>query len=233
MATIRVYLNNKRMATGKEWKDKFLQVYPQMKEFTSQQEWRETWQKALTDSIRFVYEEDKMLKEIAWTREHLEQLLATYGKKKASAPAPAPAPPSTEGWTHTSTLSFTGPAGKYYIGDLCYALYENIYDKVFGGIGGYDGGLYTKGNSFFMVDGTAHGDGLYTGTDGFGYGVDAGIIGICSADLIDPDNRSAESGGNIYTFTEPVEMKFHGGVFRFHSGTQSFKIDTVGDESDY
>lgn len=235
MATVRVFLNTKRMATGKEWKGKFLQVFPVMKEFTSQAEWRETWQKSLTNSIRFVAEEsavkaqeDKAQKDAAAERLELIQMLIQGGQRTKSNLG------DTDGWTHSErTLNYTAPPGKYYIGDLCYALYEDVYDKVFGSLGGYDSGLYQKGNSFFLVDNTAYGDGLYKGTDGFEYGVDAGIIGICSGDLIDPANTSAESGGKIYTFTEPVSMKFHGGVFRFHSGMTSFKIDTVGDENDY
>lgn len=226
MATVRVFLDTKRMATGKEWKGKFLQVFPDMKEFANQNEWREAWTKALSNKVRFEIEEGPVEKALA-LRQELIQRLAALTQPRPSRPAP-----STEGWTHLNDLVHVAPPGKYYIGDLCYALHDKIYDGVFGDLGGYDSGLYSKGDSFFMVDSTAYGDGLYRGTDGYDYGVDAGIIGICSADLIDSENESAESGGKIYTFVDPVYIKFRGGVFHFHSGSIEFKIDTCGYDED-
>jgi hypothetical protein len=78
-----------------------------------------------------------------------------------------------------------------------------------------------------MVDGTSYGDGDYKGSDGHHYLVDAGIIGICSADLIDPKNPSV-SGGKIHTFSEPVEIRFNNGVFYFTSGYTHLEINTKG-----
>jgi hypothetical protein len=155
-------------------------------------------------------------------------------------PPPAPAPtspprltrkgnpkPKMEDWNYEKTYSFVAPPGKYYIGDICYYLQDSFYDGIFGGHG-YEPGLYTRkaDNSFFMVDNTSWGDGEYNGTDGFGYGVDAGIIGIVSMPLGDESNVY---GGKVHVFKEPVQIKFGNGLFRFHSNSKYLAIDTHGD----
>jgi hypothetical protein len=73
------------------------------------------------------------------------------------------------------------PAGKYYVGDPCYAVpndrwmewleaadYENERRFLLADLDGYD----------CLGIGTAHGDGCYEGDDGNEYGVDAGLIGV-------------------------------------------------------
>jgi hypothetical protein len=137
--------------------------------------------------------------------------------------------PTMDDWNYTGTKSFVAPAGTYYIGDLCYFLKDPIYDGIFGGHG-YESGLYTEKSSgeFFMVDNTSHGDGEYIGTDGFGYGVDAGIIGIASRSL-GPESDEKVYGGKLYTFKEPIEIKFQKGLFRFKSHSKYLAIDTSGD----
>jgi hypothetical protein len=95
----------------------------------------------------------------------------------------------------------TFPAGKYYIGDLCYVLGDTTYDSVVcdGGEGFFTNGTHTIG--FFS---TAHGDGFYRGTNDKSYGVDAGIIGIVPAELMKPDMATKEWG--VITFEN--EFKF-------------------------
>ncbi len=219
MATIRIYFQNKRVATGKEWKNKFLQVYPVVKEFDNRIEWGIAWQGVLDDSIKMIFDD-----------EHPAPVAAPSPPPLPPSPSPSPQP-STKDWSYRNELTFTAPAGKYYIGDLCYALYENIYDNVFGGRS-YESGIYTRGSSFFMVDNTAYGDGDYEGSDGYHYLVDAGIIGICSEDMIDPNNSSWKSGGKIHTFDRPVEIRFNRGVFYFNSGYTYLRINTEGYDSD-
>ncbi len=153
-----------------------------------------------------------------------------------TAPTPTSPPPLTrkgnpkpkmEDWNYEKTHSFVAPPGKYYIGDICYYLQDSFYDGIFGGHG-YESGLYTRksDNSFFMVDNTSWGDGEYKGTDGFGYGVDAGIIGIVSMSLGD---ESDVYGGKVHVFKEPVQIKFGNGLFRFYSNSKYLAIDTHGD----
>ena len=185
MSTYRIYSNEKRVATGKEWNKRFLQVYPEKKEFRSLSEWDHYWSDKFRISIR--QEEVK------------------------------PQEKRDEGWTYVRQLHFTAPAGTYYVGDLCYALYEDIYDNVFGGEV-YERGLYSKGNSFFLVDNTSYGDGEYEDDHGRKYLVDAGIIGICSQDLIDRKNPSVR-GGQMITFKNPFQILFKEGKFSFHDFT--------------
>lgn len=154
-------------------------------------------------------------------------------KSTASSPPPlkrkASAKPRLEDWTYEKKYSFVAPPGTYYIGDICYFLLEPTYDGIYGGHG-YSSGVYTQksNGAFFMVDNTAHGDGEYRGTDGFGYGVDAGIIGIASRSL-GPETDDKVYGGKLHTFKEPVEIKFQNGMFRFKSHSNYLAIDTVGD----
>ena len=101
----------------------------------------------------------------------------------------------------------TMPAGKYYVGDLCYVMHE-CWDEVCG--------LFFKGRSdhgcnegeFVLKDGrrfvsinTKYGDGGYYDQYGNEYGVDAGLIGCI---LIDDINFNADGngtqGGNVVNF---------------------------------
>ena len=168
----------------------------------------------------------------------------------ASSPAPAPAPPPSpaptpstspentlisitnvkrEDWEHSNVKKYICPAGKYYIGDLCYVLGDSIYDTIFGGFG-YESGLYKKKNTseFFFVSGTAYGDGCYVGSDSKEFCVDAGIIGICPITCMSKD----DGGGHIYTFTDPVECIFKNGIFKFISKQQILTINTYGEDND-
>ena len=74
------------------------------------------------------------------------------------------------------------PAGKYYIGDPCYVFTHDswspgICDAIL------DDREEHKGVKFF-ADHTAYGDGTYRGSNGFEYGVDAGLIGAIPFELI-------------------------------------------------
>lgn len=75
----------------------------------------------------------------------------------------------------------------FYIGDLCYAMKEEIYDKVWGNMYQYEDGAFEvpEYHTSFIVCGTAHGDGYYPSASDIYYPVDAGIIGICPLELCD------------------------------------------------
>jgi len=113
------------------------------------------------------------------------------------------------------------PPGNYYIGDICYVLNDSIYDGVFGSYG-YSSGWYTSEKGHFLVSGTYAGDGAYIGTDGFEYGVDAGIIGIVSESLIEDVTPS----GRNYNFPNGVDVKMKNGVFTFKTKDFNLTIDT-------
>lgn len=80
---------------------------------------------------------------------------------------------------------FSVPAGKYYVGDLCYDMKDIIYDDIWGKKFNYQIGLYRRksdGAVFGMF--STGGDGLFKGRNtGEEYGVDAGILGIASSVL--------------------------------------------------
>ena len=122
------------------------------------------------------------------------------------------------------SLIATLPAGRYYIGDLCYALKDTIYHGVFGE-NGYKSGHYKIVAGEFLVDRTAYGDGSYTGSNDFAYGVDAGIIGIASMSVCNSEEHVY--GGTLHTFTEPVECVFRSGLFTFKSASWYLEIDTA------
>ena len=122
------------------------------------------------------------------------------------------------------SLTASLPAGRYYIGDLCYALKDTIYQGVFGDTG-YAPGHYKIVAGEFLVDRTAYGDGSFMGSNDFAYGVDAGIIGIASMSVCNSEEHVY--GGTLHTFTEPVECVFTSGLFTFKSGSWCLEIDTA------
>jgi hypothetical protein len=202
--TVRFYMNNKRVATAVYTKkDEFFQVYPEKKVFASEKTWQLHWESQCKPT--FTVEEDKTRPPVVRLKE--------------------------DDWTVEEKRSFTAPPGEYYIGDLCYALSSEVYDTIFGSLGGYSEGLYKeKGtDKFFLVDHTAYGDGLYHGTDGKEFGVDAGIIGICPKTLCKQDGN----GGQFYTFKDPVKCRFGQGKFEFRSGYIHLVIDTAGYDEEY
>jgi hypothetical protein len=129
-------------------------------------------------------------------------------------------------WTYTRETVFVCPKGQYYLGDLCYALGDEIYQGVFGEKT-YADGLYQKDeNEFFMVAGTACGDGEYTDSQGRKYSVDAGIIGICPLEMA----VKGTEGGHVVTFDKAFHASFYGGMFAFQpadwSRTGEFYLNT-------
>ena len=211
-STIRVFVNNKRVATGKPHEGKFLQVHPSRKTFASEGEWRSAVYQSVLNSIRFDVESAPA---------------STSGPGSTPAPSPALAPASTptstrssqsataprstpafstkpSDWTYKDKSKAILPPGTYYIGDPCYALDDALYDRVFGPA--YDTGLFTSNlnpSHLFMMEGTG-GDGTFRGSDGKVYPVDAGILGIVSEALL--KTRDVEEFGSIYTFKSPVHV---------------------------
>jgi hypothetical protein len=231
--TLRFFVNDKRVSTAVNTKKGFLQVYPDKRTFASEEEWKETWRIAVQPVIKVEADKKKAVEKPSKTLPNTKKPAVSKKKKPAYSLPPPVEPIATHNWTYRNTRHFTAPPGKYYIGDICYALGDKVYDRVFGAKE-YDSGLYTQKDTgnFFLVDGTAHGDGLYMDSDGKEYGVDAGVIGIVSAALVEKDCRD---GGHMHTFTEPVECRFKHGIFHFESASKHLIIDTYGhdDEDEY
>lgn len=271
-STVRVYINDKRIATGKPWKNQFLQVFPEKKTFASEAEWRTSIYESLHPTIKFVVEEPKKkkVKEVAppvkveltpvpppvpnpaktvinpedeeevvddnWIcgycrlprgNDHRMCICRGYNfsiaawedgriyPNKVKVQKTATVSKDKNDWTYQKAHRMTFPPGTYYIGDLCYALDETLYDKVFGPK--YNEGCYTSKSNpsdVFMMGDTG-GDGEFKGTDGKMYPVDAGIIGIASESVLDPDKKPY--AGSMYTFKGDVSVRFREDKFQFYS----------------
>jgi len=118
-------------------------------------------------------------------------------------------------------------AGKYYIGDPCYAVKDENWGKLIDDTGCFgiedsecfENGCFTYNGSQCFTKGTAYGDGCYTDNYGREYGVDAGLIGIMPIEVCDGDYIE---GGNVIMFEEDFYVSASNGVFNFGN----IEIDT-------
>lgn len=205
--TVRLFSNDNRISTAVKYSaGNIYQVYPTKNMFASEDAWREHWFNQMKPIL-------------------------TIKAAEPAKPAKKVKPAKLSDWDVIQRNSFktTLPAGDYYIGDLCYVLGTDVYHNIFGG-SGYSSGIYKEKNTnrIFAVASTAYGDGEYKGSDGNKFAVDAGIIGICSKDLMAKD----DGGGHMYSFNYPVEIRFSGGRFSFESRHKDLVIDTSGYDSD-
>lgn len=202
MSTIRAFFNSKRVSTGRTTKDgRFFQAYPSHMYYASEAAWRDEWMKK--SSVNFIID----------------------------GCAPIVVSSVSKPYKYSKDTVATLPAGRYYIGDLCYALKRSVYDNVFGG--GrleYASGHYKMNDGEFLVDRTAWGDGSYTGSNNYAYNVDAGIIGIASMSVCNAEEEVY--GGTLHTFTQPVKCTFKHGQFLFSSGSWYLEIDTAYEGDD-
>ena len=91
----------------------------------------------------------------------------------------------------------TMPAGKYYVGDLCYVLHDcwdEVCDLIISGNSCVDGEFTMKDGSRFACYGTKWGDGCYEDQYAREYSVDAGLIGCISVRDIDLGLRDMTNG---------------------------------------
>lgn len=120
-----------------------------------------------------------------------------------------------------------GP-GKYFVGDICYALDETIYHDIWGKKHNFVDGSFEVNNAVFVVAGTAYGDGGYAGSDGIDYSVDAGVIGVVPISLW--KKGEAPTGGRIVTAKTGVSFSAFEGVFTITVDNEVIKIDTRDEE---
>ena len=121
----------------------------------------------------------------------------------------------------------------FYVGDLCYGLSDENYDKLWGD-NGYEDGIFKDPETglSFAVAGTKYGDGEYYDNEGNAYGVDAGNISVIPYELADQNNSAL----NCMTFFDgegECEVGFKDGVFdiTFKSG-KTIHIDTGYEEDE-
>lgn len=130
----------------------------------------------------------------------------------------------------------------FYVGDICYALAEDVYHGVWGGAG-YEDGKHTDPATGreFIVAGTADGDGEYNDQTGRLYPVDAGNIGIVPLELLDEggfaslsDKLQDEPLGLIVQTPGEATFEAESGVFDITlPGDRSVIINTADLGSDF
>lgn len=122
------------------------------------------------------------------------------------------------------------PAGRYYVGDLCYVMHD-VWDE-FCSITIQDreclnGEFMLKDGRRFATYSTMYGDGLYQDTHGRSYSVDAGLIGCIRVEDIRDDEAWIE-GGQIVEINHPFHTGDENGTIRI--GPVSI---ATGDEEGY
>ena len=131
----------------------------------------------------------------------------------------------------------TMPAGKYYVGDLCYVMHEcwdEVCDLTISNNQCLTGEFTMKDGVRFATYGTEHGDGEYQDQDGRKYSVDAGAIGCIRIEDIDKTDyvgvgSNFIEGGQIIDFPQDFETSSKDGVIVFGNIT----IDTDPKEDFY
>lgn len=122
------------------------------------------------------------------------------------------------------------PAGKYYIGDLCYVMHpewDEFCELTIKGEQCLDGEFALKDGRRFATFRTAYGDGTYRSNIGTEHSVDAGLIGCISIYDIRDQSYSIEKImqlGAIVDFEAPFEVSADQGLLRFGS----VEIETAG-----
>jgi len=116
------------------------------------------------------------------------------------------------------------PAGKYYIGDLCYVMTDEEWEQLctltaprMGTWGKSTQGEFelADGRKFACYD-TKWGDGVYHDEIGHSYSVDAGLIGcILVSDIKANKYDNLLDLGAIVEFDEPFVTSEHTGLIQF------------------
>lgn len=125
-----------------------------------------------------------------------------------------------------------------YIGDICYALEEDVYNNVWGKEDYADGKFKTDNGLEFAVGSTAFGDGSYYGTGGTMYAVDAGVIGVVDLRLATRySHEELEELGRIIPDADEVVFYTEDGyfeikVYKDNEQTHDIEIFTSDEEDE-
>ena len=127
----------------------------------------------------------------------------------------------------------TMPAGKYYVGDLCYVMHpewDEFCDLTIRGERCLEGEFALADGRRFATLSKAYGDGTYRSNINTFHSVDSGSIGcIRVEDIRDNTYSDIERLGAIVEFTEPFEVSTDYGLLKFGH----VLIETAGDEEEY
>jgi hypothetical protein len=107
------------------------------------------------------------------------------------------------------------PAGKYYLGDPCYSVTDADWDHLRSTSDFFEMpvGTLLDGTKVYAM-GTAWGDGVFRGSDGFDYSVDSGSIGLVPI-TVTLNANSMPQLVKIVEFTRPVMMSADNDVLYF------------------
>ena len=123
----------------------------------------------------------------------------------------------------------------FYIGDLCYAMPDELYYEIWGRTYNFDDGMFNDPGSAlqFAVGSTAYGDGMYKGSNGFWYPVDAGVIGVVPLELCREDRSPFKEYGSVIEQAGTVTFEAECGKFSIELPDGSkFSIDTSCEDED-
>lgn len=119
----------------------------------------------------------------------------------------------------SENISMEFPAGRYWIGDLCYVIrdeWKEFCAKVFGNHDQENvGKIELDDGTVTWFHFTAYGDGTYFDQFGNMYGVDAGLIGIIAVHDIKDHSQNYIGGGNLHTFDAPFTVNYVDSTFYF------------------
>jgi hypothetical protein len=130
------------------------------------------------------------------------------------------------------------PAGRYYVGDLCYLLgdeWDVVCDLVIQDQRCLEGKFTLPDGRDFVMFGTMYGDGSYDDNEARVYLVDSGSIGC----MLVPEDAPEIRGGNCITFQHPFEAYAKDGALvfgsvRIETGDQDWNDrDEDEDEEEY
>ena len=130
------------------------------------------------------------------------------------------------------------PAGKYIIGDPCYTIPDEEWDKVLDQSGFFNDQCWAmfrapNGEQAPVVAfSTAWGDGTYDDGAGRSYGVDAGLIGIIPAG---PFGNARPFCTHVVEFHSPVNCSEKQGVICFGNVriNTDYDVNDISDDDDY
>lgn len=106
------------------------------------------------------------------------------------------------------------PAGKYWIGDLCYVMHDE-WDEVCNFIDS-EGEFVLKSGVKYAIYSTQFGDGEYPSTTGRYLGVDSGTIGCILVSDIDQTNQNNDIySGAVVDFDAPFDTENFAGTIVF------------------
>jgi hypothetical protein len=111
--------------------------------------------------------------------------------------------------------TFVLPAGKYFIGDPTYFLHKSLTENL---VAGHF--ALPDGRGFIAAASEA---GILTASNGEVYGVESGLIGICSYDIGDMANFTGD--GSFHVFDSDVKAELDDSYMKLSSGNWSLEIE--------